>query len=432
MKNKTRDHVFPKSWYPDDTPNSVQRPTIPSCLECNNKLGSAERELFIRLAACFESSKAEASGIHKKYLVSLGIGVEHELSPEELAIRKKVRNKVVSEWRRPGTDSKERFFPGLELNSDIPPELQRVATLPTELLIVVANKIVRGLEYINGNNRYIESPYTLELYAIPEQTEGAAMAFNTFSEYGIKSSFGPGFIVERVAATTSENYEMVVYKITIWGQIVIYGIIAPPDTEEFGMGSKIPDLKTLENNQPYNFKSKEIDTLLSGLIPDAHPFDLMKITAENAINLFIENKSLAPTYNLFLQKEKRFQILSDPSPLFDQQQRRVFIDTVAEEVLKKNIDFVISVGIITVYEVVDNKPIIPSLENKKNAEDMIQVSYISAQKGKIVLIPFRNDVLGKIAFYTPSVIDSEVDSDKYSAYTQMFNPIIAALRKVAK
>ena len=432
LKNKTRDHVFPKAWYPDNTPNSVQRPTVPSCGECNNKLGALEKELFTKLAACLDLTKAEASGIQRKYLRNLGIGVGDEIPPEELSKRINVRKKIFSEWKSYSPDSTPPFLPGLEPHSDIPTEKQMVTLIPNELVGICVQKILRGLEYIYRGERYIEHPYTVEVYMLDEQKKGIEIIYNAFAESGIKTDFGPGFIVERAAATTDEKYDMVVYKITIWGQFITYGVIGPPDTEEFGMGSKIPDLKMLEDNQPYNFKSKDIDSLLSGLIPDTHPFDLMKLAAENAINLFIENKSLAPTYNLFFQNKKRVYILSDPSPLFDQQQRRVFIDTVAEEVIKKNIDFVISVGIIRVYEVLVNKPIIPSLENKKNAEDMIQVSYISAQKGKIVLIPFRNNVLEKIAFFKPSVIDFSVDNDKHSVYYHMFNPIIAALRKIAK
>ena len=78
------------------------------------------------------------------------------------------------------------------------------------------------------------------------------------------------------------------------------------------------------------------------------------------------------------------------------------------------------------------QPIVVSLENNKNSENMIQVTYMSAQKGKIVLIPFRKNYLGKIIFSKPSVTDFGIDNDIESMYYYMFNPIIDALRKVAE
>jgi len=39
------DHVFPRPWYPDSTPQSVQRWTAPSCQYCNRKFGQLEKGL---------------------------------------------------------------------------------------------------------------------------------------------------------------------------------------------------------------------------------------------------------------------------------------------------------------------------------------------------------------------------------------------------
>jgi hypothetical protein len=39
----TKDHVFPASWYPETTPEEIQRWTAPSCGACNNRLGSIEK-----------------------------------------------------------------------------------------------------------------------------------------------------------------------------------------------------------------------------------------------------------------------------------------------------------------------------------------------------------------------------------------------------
>jgi hypothetical protein len=75
IKKKTKDHVFPRSWYPKTTPANVQRWTVPSCADCNGKFGELEKELFIKAAMCVGPVKAEAAGLSRKAVESLGVGV---------------------------------------------------------------------------------------------------------------------------------------------------------------------------------------------------------------------------------------------------------------------------------------------------------------------------------------------------------------------
>jgi 5-methylcytosine-specific restriction endonuclease McrA len=72
----TADHVFPNSWYPDATADTVQRWTVPSCGDCNRKLGELERDLVIRMALCVDPKSQSASGLAAKALRSLGLDVE--------------------------------------------------------------------------------------------------------------------------------------------------------------------------------------------------------------------------------------------------------------------------------------------------------------------------------------------------------------------
>jgi hypothetical protein len=44
------DHVFPKSWYPDTTPQNLEKWQIPSCIPCNRKYGKIEEDLIGRFA----------------------------------------------------------------------------------------------------------------------------------------------------------------------------------------------------------------------------------------------------------------------------------------------------------------------------------------------------------------------------------------------
>src|ERR1017187_7166227 len=88
FEGTTKDHAFPASWYPDTTPEQVQRWTVPSCQACNNRLSKVERELLIRMGLCVDPTQWEARGISTKALRSLGVGVEEEMPEREAAHRR--------------------------------------------------------------------------------------------------------------------------------------------------------------------------------------------------------------------------------------------------------------------------------------------------------------------------------------------------------
>src|SRR5437016_2708845 len=71
----TADHVFPKHWYPDSTPQHIQRWTAQSCPKCNETHGQLEKDLFVRLIFCVADSEA-TSGLREKALRSLGLDTE--------------------------------------------------------------------------------------------------------------------------------------------------------------------------------------------------------------------------------------------------------------------------------------------------------------------------------------------------------------------
>src|SRR5580698_10012057 len=83
LQKKTKDHVFPDSWYPASTPGNVQRWTVPSCRQCNKDLGALENEVFVPLAMCIDPRKIAAAGISKRALGSLGVGAGGKLSEKE-------------------------------------------------------------------------------------------------------------------------------------------------------------------------------------------------------------------------------------------------------------------------------------------------------------------------------------------------------------
>jgi len=216
---KTRDHIFPKHWYPLDTPSSVQRPTVPSCKKCNNELGKAEQEIFIKLAMCLDPSNIKAIGINMKLYKSFGFFVDtKKVGIEEVKKRQNILNKIFSQIK--DYDPKIKPFPGFGYHKDFAPQEHKRIDVPAIELLSVAKKIIRGLEFIYGENKYITKPHELKVYFIDVNID---LVDSLLKKFGVKKHYGPGFVVERAIAGGGSG--SVLYRITIWDTLVIYGSV---------------------------------------------------------------------------------------------------------------------------------------------------------------------------------------------------------------
>src|SRR3989338_1624777 len=63
---KTKEHVFPKSWYLKSTPNGLEKWKIPSCRKCNNEYSLYEQNLLIRLGFGLFKENEKCSEIIEK------------------------------------------------------------------------------------------------------------------------------------------------------------------------------------------------------------------------------------------------------------------------------------------------------------------------------------------------------------------------------
>src|ERR1700730_5777846 len=74
----TWDHVFPKAWYPHDTPENLAKWKIPACLKCNREYGELEQDLLLRLGMSIGREEARASGIADKVIRSMDPSAAHD------------------------------------------------------------------------------------------------------------------------------------------------------------------------------------------------------------------------------------------------------------------------------------------------------------------------------------------------------------------
>jgi hypothetical protein len=114
----TKDHVFPKQWFPDDTPQNLNRWTVPACARCNGELGAIEKRLLNTIILCLDVTRPEIAGIYQRVKRGLAIGLTEEerkqLDPNELNAREQEKKKLFENIRpldELDSDEKKSMFP---------------------------------------------------------------------------------------------------------------------------------------------------------------------------------------------------------------------------------------------------------------------------------------------------------------------------------
>lgn len=219
------DHVFPRSWYPDTTPQNLEKWQIPSCIPCNNKYGELEEDLLGRLGLCVNPTAAASAGIAQKALRALD--PLQGRNPKDRKMRQKRRERIQKEALQGHRVTPDHIYPGFYAQPHIPLSAQYTIPISSHKLHQLAKKIVRGIFYLE-DGKYIEPPYNLQSY--PVSHEHAAPTIAILDRYGQVYAREPGIIVRRAVA--SEDGMSSLFSITIWEQLTLYATVTDPAIEE--------------------------------------------------------------------------------------------------------------------------------------------------------------------------------------------------------
>lgn len=180
-----------------------------------------EKDLFIRLSFCTDPRKLEASGLSKKALAALGIGVSG-LTPREQKHRFALRAKLLKQIN-PNLEGSV-LLPGLGPHPGFPEELQAKIEIPHAGLLAVTEKIVRGCEYKLNERRIVDPPYKISIH-FAEEAE-VPEVIRLVAQLG-RVDLGPGFRIQRGTAQDDPNSS--IYRITIWDALKFFAAILPPE-----------------------------------------------------------------------------------------------------------------------------------------------------------------------------------------------------------
>lgn len=219
---RTWDHVFPRSWYPDTTPSQNFKWKIPTCLPCNKKYGDMEQEMLIRLGLCPNPRAISASGIASTVLRALDPGQAR--NERDRLYRQGKRDKILREIGSNATKTDIVIYPGFEEKWGRSLQEQTRISIPAKSIERLTEKIVRGIIYLN-DNRFIEPPYVIECFTVNNKdwddlTDILTTLGNTYEN-------GPGISIHRAAAFEDQTTSM--FSIVIWGQLKMVASVLIPD-----------------------------------------------------------------------------------------------------------------------------------------------------------------------------------------------------------
>src|SRR5262249_364511 len=136
----TWDHVFPKAWYPDATPQNLEKWQIPSCRECNERLGKIENDLIGRVALTLDPKNPASKGLSVKALRAINPAAARDEG--DAAARDARAKKILAEMIKGEPIKEKNLLPGLGERWGRPIEQQIAIKIPGESFPAVTEKIV--------------------------------------------------------------------------------------------------------------------------------------------------------------------------------------------------------------------------------------------------------------------------------------------------
>src|SRR6266700_4302217 len=202
----TSDHMFPKSWYPDATPENLEKWQFPSCFACNQRYSKIEDDLRNRFALTLDSKNPASVGLADAAMRAMAPKAGRD--EKDAAARAARGRKMLGEMFKGEQIQEDQIMPGLEERWGRPKAEQQAINIPRGSLDAMTEKIVRGLVY-REDGRFIEPPYRINTYV---DGPGAEVAEQMIQKAGTEYKREPGLEIRR--AIVDGNPQTAIFEIT--------------------------------------------------------------------------------------------------------------------------------------------------------------------------------------------------------------------------
>lgn len=212
----TKEHIFPKSWYPDDLPPDIEKWTTLSCGECNSSFGKLEQEILIFAALCFDPNNSTTKTISDRALRSINATAGRDKRDRNARL-KTARSIFATAF--PVSDSNKKPFPGFGYHDGYPKETQIGIDVPKGLW-EIGKKFIKGIEY-KLENLFLDETFRVEARFCDEETvKDVVKEIRKGEKYDVASTIK---FYRRCYITSS--LKAIFYEIRIWDKLTIYGYV---------------------------------------------------------------------------------------------------------------------------------------------------------------------------------------------------------------
>ncbi len=257
----TRDHVFPKSWYPSNARKDTWKWQIPACRRCNARYGKIEEEMLTKLGLCVDPTKPGLAELIERARRS--IDPRAGKSERDASLRWARRQKLLQDMRWGRDVPNQGIYPGLGERWERPPEEQGAVLIPRAHFRRLSEKITRGIHYL-VERHYIPPPFVIDQVAVDDSD--ASPIAELLQEYGQEFAHEPGITVRR--AVTRDDSTSSALCIEIWETFKMYAFVT----------NRVPDGWTCFSFSPYTTEGfyngripeKEFRSLVPSQLSRAH------------------------------------------------------------------------------------------------------------------------------------------------------------------
>src|ERR1700719_1951250 len=186
----SRDHVIPDAWYPRSVPPR-DRPVVPSCISCNQKLGRIERALGVRLGLCIDPNDSLAGDFAKK--AARAVNPRFGANPKDAKHRFGLRDLILRDSMTVDEFPSSAVIPGFERMQGYAESELRAIGLEKVAVDAFGEKLVRGSSYL-FSRLYIEPGHEITINLMPPDDNPYLEVLNRF---GHRIEFAPGISIRR-------------------------------------------------------------------------------------------------------------------------------------------------------------------------------------------------------------------------------------------
>jgi len=191
---------------------------MPSCSECNSRMGKIENELLLKFGMCVPPFAPSSLGVAQKAMRS--VDPHSAKNSHDAEHRKKRRERLLKETINPATVPLSSIFPGFGFHAGQDPTQETAITVVEADLKAIAVKVIRGTTWVI-DEKYIEPDYEIKIYFVRDPK--FSQFYEPLVKFGNTYSLGTGLTVKRAVADADRMSSL--YYVEIWQQVFMYGSV---------------------------------------------------------------------------------------------------------------------------------------------------------------------------------------------------------------